>query len=98
MNNKLKQFLSEINNKKEIIRSFKKRYINHINKNNDKNDKKITIRLNSINNFVNEFESLIQFSLELILLVKEEFKQKLNSNKINVNNNKNDLFNEDYYN
>ena len=27
MNNKLKQFLSEINNKKEIIRSFKKRYI-----------------------------------------------------------------------
>ena len=28
MNNKLKQFLSETNNKKEIIRSFKKRYIN----------------------------------------------------------------------
>ena len=52
--------------------------------------------MNSINNFIDEFEKLIQFSLELILLVKEGFGQKLNSKKLNIDNN--DLYNEDYYN
>ena len=96
VNKKIKEFLSEINNKKEVIRAFKKRYINHTKKNKEKNEKKISIKLNSINNFIDEFEKLIQFSLELILLVKEGFGQKLNSKKLNMDNN--DLYNEDYYN
>ena len=96
VNKKIKEFLSEINNKKEVIRAFKKRYINHTKKNKEKNEKKISIKLNSINNFIDEFEKLIQFSLELILLVKEGFGQKLNSKKLNIDNN--DLYNEDYYN
>ena len=32
VNKKIKEFLSEINNKKEVIRAFKKRYINHTKK------------------------------------------------------------------
>ena len=81
---KLREFLSIIGSKKDVIKIFKKRYINHINKNNENNEsfekKEIitTIKIRSLNNLLNEFEKLIQLSLELILFFQDFIKQNSN--------------------
>ena len=90
LNKKLKEFLSVIKSKKETIKTFKKRHINYINKNKEKKTEIITLKIYSLNNFITEFEKLIQFSLELILFIQESFKQNLNSENINIDNKKDD--------
>ena len=90
---KIREFLSIIGSKKDVIKIFKKRYINHINKKNENNEsfekKEIitTIKIRSLNNLLNEFEKLIQLSLEFILFFQDVIKQ--NSN---INNKKNESF------
>ena len=93
-NKKVKELLLEINKKKEIIRAFKKRHIKYIDKNKEKKIEIINIKLFSLNSFINEFEKLIQLSLELILSIQEAFKQisksKIKKDELNnfVHNNK----------
>ena len=74
----IRAFLSEIDNKKKFINSFKKRYLNNLKIKNDT----IAIKFNSLNNFVKEFERAITLSLEIILSYQED----LHFNEINKNN------------
>jgi len=98
INQKIKEFLSNISSKKDIIKIFKKRYINHSNKNNEKKEIIISIKIHSLNNLLNEFEKLIQLSLELILFFQEAFKQYSNLEvKKDETIDKNDLFNDNNY-
>ena len=82
---KIREFLSILGSKKDVIKIFKKRYINHINKNNENNEsfekKEITttIKIRSLNNLLNEFEKLIQLSLELILFFQDVLKKNSNT-------------------
>jgi len=109
---KIKNFLTEINNKKNYLNSFKKRYIRY--KKTDKNNYKsetILISINSLKNLINEFESAISLLLEIILLLQDEHKNNNNkkpinlkeNNKITINdyhylNNKNNENSNEYYN
>ena len=104
INQKIREFLSNISSKKDVIKIFKKRYINHINKNNENNEsfekKEITttIKIRSLNNLLNEFEKLIQLSLELILFFQDVIKQYSNIKiKKDDSFNKKDLFNDNNY-
>ena len=97
---KIREFLSIISSKKDVIKIFKKRYINHINKKNENNEsfekKEITttIKIRSLNNLLNEFEKLIQLSLELILFFQDVIKKNLNTKiKIDESFDKKELFN-----
>ena len=98
---KIKEFLSAIKNKKDVIKTFKKRHINYIIRNKEKKVENITLKIYSLNNFINEFEKLIQLSLELILFIQESFKQNLNSENIIIDNDINEEYESDhlkYYN
>ena len=97
---KIREFLSILGSKKDVIKIFKKRYINHINKNNENNEsfekKEITttIKIRSLNNLLNEFEKLIQLSLELILFFQEVIKKNSNTKiKNDESFDKKELFN-----
>ena len=97
---KIREFLSIIGSKKDVIKIFKKRYINHINKNNENNEsfekKEITttIKIRSLNNLLNEFEKLIQLSLELILFFQDVIKKNSNTKiKNDESFDKKELFN-----
>ena len=97
---KIREFLSIISSKKDVIKIFKKRYINHINKNNENNEsfekKEITttIKIRSLNNLLNEFEKLIQLSLELILFFQDVLKKNSNTKiKNDESFDKKELFN-----
>ena len=86
--NMIKEFISEISNKKKIIKAFKKRHINYINQNPEKKIESLTLKLYSLNNFITEFEDLIQISLKLILFFQEEIKLR------NANKDKGNIINE----
>ena len=43
--NMIKEFISEISNKKKIIKAFKKRHINYINQNPEKKIESLTLKL-----------------------------------------------------
>ena len=97
---KIREFLSIISSKKDVIKIFKKRYINHINKNNENNEsfekKEITttIKIRSLNNLLNEFEKLIQLSLELIWFFQDVLKKNSNTKiKNDESYDKKELFN-----
>ena len=97
---KIREFLSILGSKKDVIKIFKKRYINHINKNNENNEsfekKEITttIKIRSLNNLLNEFEKLIQLSLELILFFQDVIKKNSNTKiKNDESFDKKELFN-----
>ena len=97
---KIREFLSILGSKKDVIKIFKKRYINHINKNNENNEsfekKEITttIKIRSLNNLLNEFEKLIQLSLELILFFQDVLKKNSNTKiKNDESFDKKELFN-----
>ena len=93
---KLKTFLFELNNKKEIIKSFKKRHINHIKKNKETKSEIIYLKIYSLQNFIKEFEKLVQLSLEFIIFVQETLKHNLIHKKLNSDNNE-FLFNDGPY-
>ena len=98
INEKIYNFLKEINNKKDFLNSFKKRNIKY-NKNSKNNNKSesILINFNTLNNLINEFEKSISLSLEIILLLQNVNKKNINKIPINLKENKNSHYNE-YYN
>ena len=94
INQKIKDFLSIISNKKDFLKIFRKRHINYINKTSEKKES-ITIKITSLNNLIKEFEKLVQSSLELILFFQDAFNQCSN---IKAKEEKNeDLINEDIF-
>ena len=94
INQKIKDFLSIISNKKDFLKIFRKRHINYINKTTEMKES-ITIKITSLNNLIKEFEKLVQSSLELILFFQDAFNQCSN---IKAKEEKNeDLINEDIF-
>ena len=94
--NDIKYFLTEIDNKKLFLTSFKKRYINSnsnnfkLNKNQNKSDT-IILKKNALNNIIKEFEAIIHLSLQIILYFQDELKYNNNKISINLKNNKENL-------
>lgn len=70
--------------------------MNHINKNEEKKINGIFLKIYSLNNFINEFEKLIQTVLEFLLYLQESLNQSSGCEIINDNNN--ELVNKDYLN
>ena len=92
----IKSCLSEIDNKKYFLNSFKKRYLNNI-----KNEN-ISLKIKTLNNLINEFEKTISLVLEILLSYQEELQS---NNKIPIkikntkaNNNKKRNISKDNYN
>ena len=90
----INDFLKEINDKREKIKSFKLQYLS-MQKNNGNNIKSdtITLKINSLNSLFKEFENIISLSLELISSFQNEMDQiyfhtTLNNNKDNKYSNK----------
>ena len=89
---KIKNILSEIDNKKDFLKSFKKRYLNKIKTDN------ITLKINNLNKLINEFEKTISLVLEILLSYQEELQS---NNKIpiklkNIKENNRNVSNENY--
>ena len=95
INQKIKDFLSIISNKKDFLKIFRKRHINYINKASEKKES-ITIKITSLNNLIKEFEKLVQSSLELILFFQDAFNQCSNV-KISKEEKNDDLIDEDIF-
>ena len=63
----IKDYFKEINDKRELIKDFKNKYINTKKYNINKNKCEIvTLRINSLNKLLNEFERVISMSLDII--------------------------------
>lgn len=94
----INDILTEINDKREKIKSFKQQYLSMPINNGNKTDS-ITLKINSLNSLFKEFENIISLSLELISSFQKEIDQiylntPLNnskdinySNKLKMNNN-----------
>jgi len=94
----INDILTEINDKREKIKSFKQQYLSMPINNGNKADT-ITLKINSLNSLFKEFENIISLSLELISSFQKEIDQiylntPLNnskdinySNKLKMNNN-----------
>lgn len=94
----INDILTEINDKREKIKSFKQQYLSMPINNGNKTDS-ITLKINSLNSLFKEFENIISLSLELISSFQKEIDQiNLNtplnnskdinySNKLKMNNN-----------
>ena len=91
----IKDFFKEINDKRELIKDFKNKYINAKKYSINKNKCEIvTLRISSLNKLLNEFERVISISLDIISSLQnnkiknENIKIKLK--KINEINNSNE--------
>jgi len=93
----IKDYFKEINDKRELIKDFKNKYINTKKYNINKNKCEIvTLRINSLNKLLNEFERVISMSLDIIYSlqnnmaknenIKIKIKQIKEINEINNNN------------
>ena len=93
----IKDYFKEINDKRELIKDFKNKYINTKKYNINKNKNEIvTLRINSLNKLLNEFERVISMSLDIIYSlqnnmaknenIKIKIKQIKEINEINNNN------------
>ena len=87
----IKDYFKEINDKRELIKDFKNKYINTkkyiINKN---KCELVTLKINSLNKLLNEFERFISISLDIISsfqnnMTKKEI-VKIKITKVNDNN------------
>ena len=70
----INDILTEINDKREKIKSFKQQYLSMPINYGNKTDT-ITLKINSLNSLFKEFENIISLSLELISSFQKEIDQ-----------------------